>query len=307
MKHGLFRILPFVALALAACDDDDPRISHFGYPSYGVAVSGDHIIGVANNDLAVRFFGVGATGSVDVGGTPVHIAFDPTGAVAYATLQSSNTLVRLTVDPSDEATRVDYGHPLYNLAVSPSGNAVYVTTATGWLFRADPTTLAKLDSVKLASNSNGIAFAPNGTTLYVSTIVAGYLYEITAATLAKTDSFDVGTGAQRVAVSPGGDSVYVANEGSVSLKVVRPSTGAVTSRSIAGTPYGVALSADGERLFVTLRTAGEVVALDRATLKIVETWNIGGIPRNIATSPDGEVVVVSTQSDLVQIQSFPGW
>lgn len=288
--------------ALAACGDGDgPVITSLHYPAYGVAVNGSGVIAVANNGHTVRFIGAGGMDSVVTDGTPAHVAYAPSGAIAYATLQSGDALVRLRVHPTAELLRLDYGHPLWNLVVHPSLLAVYVTTADGWLFKADPTTLAKLDSIKLASGSNGIAFGPGATALYASTIFAGWLYRIDPTTLAKVDSFDVGYGAQRIVVSPGGDSVYVANEGNSTIKVVRPSTGAVSQVKMDGVAYGIALSTDGSKLYVTLLEKGTVQVLDRRDLRVLDSWNVGGTPRNVAVAPSGDFVVVSTQEDVVKV------
>lgn len=273
-----------------------------GVAAYGVAVNGAGKIAIADNGTKVRFIAAPPGDSVTAGNNPVHVVYNAAGTIAWATIQSDNALVRLQVSPAQSLSSVGYGHSLYNLALHPSGTALYVTSSDGWLFKADPTTLAKQDSVLLASASNGLAFAPGAARLYVSTIAAGVVYAINPTTLAKIDSFVVGSGAQRVAVAPGGDSVYVANEGVGGVNVIRPSTRTVTTLTMAGTPYGLALSADSAALYVTLRTAGTVRILGRPALDSLATIAVGGTPRNVAAAPSGDFMVVSTESDVVKIQ-----
>lgn len=270
-------------------------------PAYGVAVSKYGVIAVADNQANVTFDGFEQHDTVHTGGVPVHVAFSPDGLTAFTVLEYGAALVKMSVYPVRETKRVGYQHVLYNIAVAPSGDAVYFTTQDGWLFKADPQTLLPIDSIALASASNGLAFTTDGDRLYVSTIAAGRLYAVDPTTLAKVDSFDVGGGAQRVAVAPSGDSVYVANEGVGGVNVVRPSTGAVSSVTLPGTPYGLALTADGGRLIVALRTAGAVQVLDRRTLASDGTFPIGGTPRNVAVDPKGGFAVVSSEGDAVKI------
>lgn len=274
----------------------------FGFGAYGVAVSATGMIAMADNWTTVRFLTTAPGDSVTVGGTPVHVVYSPNGNVAYTGLQTDQKLVRMQVSPAQELGRVTFGHSIYNLAAHPNGSSLFVTTADGWLFRVNASSLAKQDSVKLASASNGLAFNANASKLFVSTISAGWLYAIDPATLAKSDSFDVGAGAQRVAVAPSGDSVYVANESAGGVNIVQVSTGTVTTKLMDGTPYGIALSADGAALYVALRSSGNVRILGRTALDSLTTIVVGGTPRNVAVDPTGNFVVVTTESDLVKIQ-----
>lgn len=273
-----------------------------GLPAYGAAVSSTGKIALADNATKVRFLTTAPGDSVTVNGTPVHVIFNATGTTAWTGLQTDEVLVRMQVSPAQELGRVSFGHSIYNLALDAAGTGLFVTTADGWLFKVNPTTLAKIDSVELASASNGLAFDPAGTRLYVSTIAAGWLYAITPATMAKADSFNVGSGAQRVAVSPSGDSVYVANEGVGGVNVVRISTRTVSTKTMGGTPYGIGISPDGAALYVTLRTAGTIRIMRREGLDSLTTMTVGGTPRNVAIDPNGGFVVVTTESDAVKVE-----
>lgn len=289
---------------MASCNAQEQfgdHVAPLARPAYGVAVSKYGVIAAADNSANVTFDGFEQHDTVHTGGVPVHVAFAPDGLSAFTVLEYGDALVKMSIYPVRETKRVTYQHVLYNIAVAPSGTTVYFTTQDGWLFKADARTLLPIDSIPLASASNGLAFTAGGGRLYVSTIAAGRLYAIDPATMAKVDSFDVGSGAQRVAIAPSGDSVYVANEGVGGVNVVRPSTGTVTNVSLTGTPYGLALSADGGQLIVALRSAGTVQVLDRRTLTSEGTFPVGGIPRNVAVDPKGGFAVVSSEDDAVKI------
>lgn len=262
--------------------------------AYGVAIGSTGTLAMAEWQNGTVTFRSGTDRGIIrqsvVGGTPVHIAFSPDGGTLYV-IDQDGFVKRITVS-SGAVTTAPYGHPMFNLAVDPSTGALYVTSGDGWLFRADPTTLAKLDSLPLASASNGAAFG--GGTFWVSTL-GGRLYKIDPATLDVADSLDLGGTPQRVAVSSDGATVYVANEGGPDLQVITTATKAVTSIAIAGAPYGLALSPSGSEVWVAVRDQGRIQRISTSTGTGLGSITIGGVPRNVAFSADGQSVLVGAE------------
>lgn len=270
-----------------------------GIPAYGVAVSSAGVIAAGDAIGSVRIRDSVNTTTVVTGATPVHAAFAPDGHSLFVN-GFDGKLFRIDVATGTVVDTADFLGSTYNLAVRSSDTAVYVSTASGWIYKMAPGTLAKLDSVLLASGSNGLAFGPGGTVLWASTINAGVLYRLDAATLDKTDSLVLGGGLQRLAVAPSGDSVYVANQSNGKLFIVRPSTRTVSSIVLNGTPHGVGLSSDGSRLFVA-QYDGWVTVLDRKSLTLLGVVPVSGFPRNMASIPGSSAMLVSTEGDLIRI------
>jgi streptogramin lyase len=271
-----------------------------GLAAYGVAVSAAGVIAAADNNAAVRFKNGGNVTTATTGSTPVHLAFAPNGATAFATSMGGR-LFRINAATGAVVDTAEFGRAVYNIAIRSTDSLVYVTTSDGWLLKVAPGTLATIDSVNLASASNGLAFSPGGGVLWASTINAGILYRIDPTTLAKTDSFTLETGLQRLAVAPSGDSVFVANQSSHKVHVVRPSTRTVSAVTLSGSPHGVGLSSDGSKLFVA-HLGGWVTVLNRSDLSTLGQVPLTGSGRNVASVPGTTGMVVSVEFDLLLLQ-----
>ena len=271
----------------------------FGHPAYGVAVNKDGVVGIADLYSPVVFYSGATSDSVSVPGGPVHLAFDLLGTHAFV-VGLYGTLTRLDVAGPTVADSLYFARGLYNIAIRPTDSVLYVTSNDGWLFKVAPDPLAKLDSVQLASASNGLAFTPSGAQLWVATLDTGRVYRIDPVSLAKLDSFDLGPGTQRVAVDLTGDSVYVANQGKAALQVILPRLDTVVRVDLQSSAHGVALSSDRSKVYVAPYD-GPVVVLDRATLKVIAKVPVGGHPRNIAPVPYTDAMVVTTEGDVVRI------
>lgn len=228
---------------------------------------------------------------------PVHIAFAPSGSTLYSANQGGG--VGRIIVSSGVTSSSSYGHVMFNLAVNPANGDLYFTSGDGWVFKADPTTLAKLDSVPVDGGSNGAAFG--GGTFWVSTL-GGRLYKLDPATLDVLDSLELGGTPQRVAVSNDGSKVYIANEGGPDLQVVTTATKAVTSVPVSGSPYGLALAPNGAEVWVAVRDEGRVERFSTATLLSLGNISVGGTPRNVAFSPDGTLVLIGTESNSILIR-----
>jgi YVTN family beta-propeller protein len=266
---------------------------------YGVAVSPAGVIYVAQiggstlarGDLGTRSF----TGSVTVGATPPHVAFNPAGTTAYATLQYGQALAVVDVATNSLVTTVPLASDGFNLIVSPDGQRVYVTTAAGTLYVIDAATNGVVTTLMVGAAANGLAFSPDGTVLYVSSRDAGTVVAIDPATNTITRTYPLGGMPQRLAVSPDGSQLYVANEVS-GLNVVDVVSGSVSSVDFGTAAYGLGLTPDGTHLYVLLPAVGQVRVLDRATRAPVKGIFVGGIPRNVVFASDGTALVANEQA-----------
>jgi YVTN family beta-propeller protein len=266
---------------------------------YGVAVSAAGVIyaaqiggsTLARGDLATQSF----TGTVTVGSTPPHVAFNPAGTTAYATLQTGQGLVVVDVATNTLTTTVPLASDGFNLIVAPDGQRVYVTTAAGTLYVVDAATNTVITTLAVGAAANGLAFSPDGTVLYVSSRDAATVVAVNPATNTITRTYTLGGMPQRLAVAPDGTELYVANEVS-GLNVVNVASGAVTSVSFGTAAYGLGLTPDNTLLYVLLPATGEVRLLDRVSRTPVKTLLVGGIPRNVAFASDGTALVANEQA-----------
>lgn len=243
---------------------------------------------------------LGVLREVNIGSTPIHGVFSRDGNAFYVVLQSSRQVARITVGSTQYLT-VGIGHSPFNIARSDAGDAVFVTTADGWLLRLDPTTLALQDSLPIHAPSNGIAARAGQ--LWVATF-GGVVYHVDPATLEMLDSVEVGGSPQRVALNADASRLYVANEGSRSYNVVTTANGAITTTPVmgGGEPIGVALSPDGAEAWFTVRSGRRVDRYDANTMTFLDSIAIGGSPRDIVFSDDGRLVLVGAESHSMLIR-----
>jgi YVTN family beta-propeller protein len=272
---------------------------------YGVAVARNGTTYVAligtnllrRGDLESAHF----TAPVSVGSTPPHVVINPAGTRAYATLQNGRAVVVVDVAANALLATVPLSSDGFNLALGPSGDRVYATTAAGTLYILDAASYVVLDTLNVGSAANGLAFSPDECTLYVTSRDAGTVTAISTSSHRITRTYDIGGMPQRIAVAPDGSEIYVANEQS-GLNVVDVESGAVTSVSFGTAAYGLGLTPDAEQLYLLLPAAGEVRILNRATRAPIKTLVVGGTPRNITFDSRGRMALVTTEEAVVFIQ-----
>jgi DNA-binding beta-propeller fold protein YncE len=326
-RHLLWRTLPpltlLLVLVLAACDADEKtggpdsavatapgeghnliarQVTTLDGATYGVAI-GAHdelasmlwqagIVRIRNgpSDLSAR--------DVATGPFPVHGAFSPDGGTLYVVEQNGQALRSITI-ANGATTATDYGHSMFNIAVSPVDGMVFVTTGDGWLFKADPNTLGKLDSLALGGPSNGLAINANG--FWVSTLT-GALLRIDPGTLDLADEITLEGRPQRVAINASATTAYVANEGALDVQVVDLGSRTIRAIPVAGTPYGLALTPDDKTLWVAVRDAGRIDEYKTARMTRTGSLTIGGVPRNIAFSSNGRFALIGNESNSILVE-----
>jgi YVTN family beta-propeller protein len=266
---------------------------------YGVAVSAAGVIyaaqigsnTLARGDLTTKTF----TSSVIVGSTPPHVAFNPAGTTAYATLQTGQGLAVVDVATNTLTTTVPLASDGFNLIVAPDGQRIYATTADGTLYVVDAATNSVVTTLSVGAAANGLAFSPDGSVLYVSSRDAGTVVAIDPSSNTITQTYTPGGMPQRLAVAPDGSELYVANETN-GLDVINVVSGTVNSVSFGTAAYGLGLTPDGTKLYVLLAQAGEVRVLDRATRAPIKTISVGGTARNVTFASDGTALVTNEQA-----------
>jgi YVTN family beta-propeller protein len=149
----------------------------------------------------------------------------------------------------------------------------------------------------------GLAFAPDGMTLYAS----GGEYEVVHAF-----AFDAGLLGRRkeIVVAEAGDTFVVAGlaldaEGKTlfaagpwghAVRLVpldEPEKGRTVALEKDSYPYACLPHPDGRRLLVSLWGGAAVAVIDRATAKVTAKWETGSHPTEMALSPDGKTLYVA--------------
>lgn len=231
---------------------------------------------------------------------PVHVAFNPAGTRAYVTDQFGNAVSVLDAATRALVATIPLGDGGFNLGVAPDGGRVFATTAGGEVYVIATATNTVVDSLRVGSAPNGVAFSPGGQVVYISSRDGGTVSAFSAATLQPVAAYYVGGRPQRIVISPDGRTLYVANEDQ-GLDVVDLSTGSVATVPDLNAGYGLGMTPDGAELWVTSPGEGRIYIVNRARAVLSSTLELGAgvVPRNVAFSADGRVGVVTDGNGAV--------
>ncbi|MBC8104461.1 MAG: beta-propeller fold lactonase family protein, partial [Cytophagales bacterium] len=231
----------------------------------------------------------------------------------------------------------ELGDLLIGGVVSPNGKwlaLVNAGAAAHQVHLADTTTGVVVASVPVerAQSSGGIAFSPDGRTLYVSGGNAGQVSvfgvgESGTLTAAKplaiaglkgvlipkaNPGVDAGRDPARqdvpaqqaylggLSVSPDGMTLYVANLAGDSVFALDAATGAIKARFTGAEkdrPGAVAVSPDGKTVYTALWGRGTIAALSADALKPLVTYATGSHPNALLLTKSGARLFVSCGSD----------
>jgi len=152
--------------------------------------------------------------------------------------------------------------------------------------------------IDAGSHPAGVAFSPDGKTLFVANWAGHTLSAVDVATRRERASIDVGRHPEALLLSPDGRQLFVSETDDDAVGIVDiPTEKRVADVNVA--PYGgklfgaspsaLALSPDGKRLYVTLAAANAVavLALDGPVPRIVGMMPTGWYPTALAVTPDG--------------------
>lgn len=155
-----------------------------------------------------------------------------------------------------------------DVALSPDGRQVAVlTTARLLLFNVEG---AKLSEATVRPGPLGLAWAPDGKTVYAS-----------------------GAGGQVHPVKVEGDKLAAGQSFPVDVPNAQPAKGARSAGD--SQPTGLAVSPDGRRLYVALGIRNQVLVRDLTTAATVRAVPVGVAPYQMALSPDGSTLVAANR------------
>jgi len=224
------------------------------------------------------------------GGQVNDMAFLPSGLVGFGVLVDSSTIVGFQLDPasgvlSPVAGSVPTRFPSPQaVTMHPSGQWLFVGSGPGvqaYKIASDTYTLTDEGGTwngDGTGQTNGVAVAPNGTSLYGSNARAN---QVLGLRFDQSSGFEVGqesiftaggTGSIRLVVAPNGGHLYVANFGTNTVGVATldgsGNAAAVTSfPTSAAAPVDVAITPSGNFVYVLGTTSNSIAGfrLDSAS------------------------------------------
>jgi DNA-binding beta-propeller fold protein YncE len=209
----------------------------------------------------------------------ITVAADGRSAIVtdYGHQQPGNSLTVIDL-ASHEATRsIDLGahRRPHGIRFLPDGSVLVTTEQSAALLHVDVARGEVLRAIDVGDGlGHMVALSRDGTTAYVSKIVAGTVARIDVAKGAKTREVAAGEGAEGIEVAPDGN-VWVTNRAADTVTVHDPDTlETLATLDSKGFPIRVVFTPDGRHALVTNATAGTLAVFDASARTPVATVDL---------------------------------
>ena len=248
-------------------------------------------------------------GTVQLGSPASDIAFSPDGTRAYVVQHAANNIA--VVDARiDQGNQVIANIPIaapVRAKVHPDGTQLYVTHGGSFVSAFDTATHAFIKSIPVGGDPHGLAFSPDGGSLFVvnrnSDSVSSI--EVSGGTVVGTIPLPPGDFPVDIAVAPDFGHFYVTSYFGNSVTVFDVFGDTIAGRITVGAgPQGVAVSPDAKWVYVANFDDNTVSVIDAATNTVIATPVVPGSPNGIIVSPDGDrFFVTSYNANVVHVLS----
>ena len=231
---------------------------------------------------------------------PHHVALTPDGRELLVGDSAGNEMLFLDPATGEVRHRMPVADP-YQIGFSPDGKWLTVNgIARNQVDVYDAKTMTLAHRFPLSSMPSHMAYAPDGSVVYVSLQGSDKLAALDLTRMAVLWTADVGKTPAGVLWHDG--HVLVANMGADYIAVVDPVDGHVERRVRTGQgAHQLVPSPDGRLIYVNNRVAGTTVALDARTLEPVRTYAIPGGPDCIDFAPDGKLWITRRWAEKVAV------
>jgi DNA-binding beta-propeller fold protein YncE len=316
VRRGLAVALPFLVLACGASPEqpltdatgETHRSVALGQRPYGLAISPTdafvtQLDGASVTRVSLADAVVGGA-ALPVGGVPTGAAISPDGSLLLVSNQSDHTVFLLQASGGAAIAQLSMPANPLRVIFSPDGSRGYATTSAGDLAAID---IASRQVTALFFTGlgpiNGIAFSPDGLSLYLSSTFGGVV-TVDPRTNTVVKRYDLTGQLQEVVPAPEGDVLYVADEvGGIAVLALATGT---ASRLPVQYAFGLALSPDHSKLWATQSLSGTVTILQRTTGTTVRVLSLQGastsIPRRVSFD-QRRAAVVTDEAGFVYL--FP--
>lgn len=171
----------------------------------------------------------------------------------------------------------------------------------------DPATNQIVSTIQVGRDPLGLAFSPDGSTLYVGNSGSGTVSVVDVATLAVTGSLSLPGGGSPAgaAVTPDGATLYVVNGADSGEVVAFDLAGGADPLAVrvGRQPKRIRLTPDGSLAFIANFGANNVSVLDTRTNTLVAALNADR-PADMAVSADGNRLYVVHSGTLGGVSEF---
>ena len=233
-----------------------------------------------------------------------------------------------TITPAGKE-HVKLGDILLSAALRPDGQLLAVSNGGGAAHAVsliDAATGTLKQQLKFGRTHAGLAWSPDGATLYICGGNSGLIQVITkqadgsyapGTPLTVLDTKPVAAGTKKakrqsgvylsgLTLSPSGKRLYAADLASDTLVALNTDGSERIERELedGAKPGALKLTADGKYVLCALWSKAQVLVLDAATLETKRTLKVGAHPNDLLLASDGRLFVSCGNEDAVYVFDF---
>lgn len=199
------------------------------------------------------------------------------------------------------------GHEPQGIAMTPTGDKLFVTNRRGLVKVIDASSYQVIDDIKVGGLPSNIAMSPGGLQAFVTNYGRGKIGRIDfidTSTHRILGVAEIGIRPLQAAVSPLGDQLFVACAGSNEIYVLNINSRKVVKQIPVGLgPNGLAFSPDGSYLYVSNAGTNDLSVVDTLDLEELKRVPVGNSPFSIAADKKGRLFVVETGDRSLSLYS----
>ena len=238
---------------------------------------------------------------------PLDLALTPDGKTLYATNSGANALTIVDVE-SGQARTIEIAtasEGLYGIAATT--DKIFTTDITGSQVLVLSPQGRITDRIPVPPKPRSLALAPDGETLYVTSMDTGRLTAIDTDAATVSHTIDLGVrGTFAIAPSPDGRKLYLTAYSEGSLLVVDVASGTLHKKlAIGRNPRAIAFSPDGTQAYVTSSFSNEIHIVDAVRDSVVGHYATGQNPRGIALAQPVWPVATAQPTHFALAPAFP--
>ena len=280
------------------------RLAYVDGAAYGLARTsgGTFVVAIIDRGMVETFQEGSPTikTKITTGGTPVVVAVDNAGQFAYVSNMGGwMDIINVTTNTVVKQVAVPNAH---SLALSPSGDRVFVASSAGKVYAVSTSSREIVDSVDVPGGPWGFAFrqTTSSSMMYVTSRDGASVTEIDLNTFLPTRKMTIGGRPHGLVISPDGRTLYAADNYEGRVKAIDIASGAVTSFASTNGSFGIGISPDGQVLFVT-SDYGSTFVVSTSSMTVLKTLDTDGNARLVFVAPDGTKAWAGNQSGWVDI------
>jgi PQQ-dependent catabolism-associated beta-propeller protein len=178
----------------------------------------------------------------------------------------------------------------------PSTDTVFVSNEAGYVTLVDGATGRIEGKLATGARPRGMAFSPDGRTLYVAASDAGRIEAWNARSHNRLAIYNSGSDPERFAINPDGSVAYIASEDHSAVTFLDLRNDRIIREVKVGPePEGIGVSPDGKLVVATSEVANLAHFIDAATGKLLDSVPVGSRPRFVLFLNGGRTVWVSSE------------